>query len=193
MKKVLIKTDDKKVSILYKTEDEEIIDVTGHTNIINTEELLFSEKYLKVNTDVIATFIRGVILSKKVNTLDIVDEGLIDVSLDISKRIKEIKKIYISSDKPLKFENYEKLINYKNINYLNCYDMQPFMLEELDRDDLKIDLRSEACLFSSFITLNNLNHYSDIYYKTVLKINGDLNDDDVNDFNTFCKINRKLK
>ena len=78
VKKVIIRTDDKKVSILYSDDDEEFVEVTGNTNIINTEELLFNESYLKKNSNIIASFIRGVVLTKNVSTLSIVDEGLID-------------------------------------------------------------------------------------------------------------------
>ena len=193
MKKIIVRTDNEKVNILYKQEDEEIIDVTGNTNIIDTEELLFKENYFYKNKNIIANFIRGILLTKNINTLNIIDEDLINISLDIAKSIKEIKKVYISCDTPLKFEAYEKILNYKNLQYLNCYDMQQFMLDKLDRDNLKIDLRNESGLSSDFTILNELYHYSDIYYKNILKIDGKLNENDVFDFETFCKVNRKLK
>lgn len=193
MKKIIVKTDDKKVSILYKIEDEEIIDVTGNTNIIDTEELLFKENYFYKNKNIIANFIRGILLSKEIDTLNIVDEELIDVSLDIAKSIKEIRNIYIECNTQIKFETYEKLLSYKNLKYLNCFDMQPFMLDKLDRDSLKIDLRNESGLSSNFTILNELYHYSDLYYKTCIKIVDDLTDADIFDFITFCKVNRKLK
>ena len=191
--KVIIRADDKKVTILYKQEDEEIIDIDENTNIINTEELLFNENYLIENKNIIANFIRGILLSKNINTLSIVDEGLIEISIDIAKMIKEVTNIYIECDTQLKFEVYEKLLKYKTLKYLNCYDMQTFMLEELDRDNLKIDLRNTSGLSSNFVIKNELYHYSDIYYKTCIKIDNTLNDNDVLDFITFCKVNRKLK
>ena len=193
MRKIIVKTDDKKVSILYKVEDEEIIDVTGNTNIIDTEELLFKENYFYKNKNIIANFIRGILLSKEINTLNIVDEELINISLDIAKSIKEIQNVYIECDKQISYETYEKLLSYKNLKYLNCFDMQTFMLEKLDRENLKIDLRNEAGLSSNFTILNELFHYSDIYYKTCIKIDGGLTEADEFDFITFCKANRKLR
>ena len=45
-----------------------------------------------------------------------------------------------------------------------------FMIEKLDRDNLKIELRNESGLSSNFTIMNELYHYSDIYYKNILKI-----------------------
>lgn len=72
--------------------------------------------------------------------------------------------------------------------------MPEFMFEKINqKNDIKIDLRCEIFSVSNFISENKLTTFSSIYYKEVITINEMMNKDDLDDFNTFCKINRNLR
>ena len=72
--------------------------------------------------------------------------------------------------------------------------MPEFMFEKINqKHDIKIDLRCEIFSVSNFISDNKLTTFSSIYYKETININKMMTDDDLDDFETFCKINRNLK
>lgn len=94
----------------------------------------------------------------------------------------------------MNFDICDKLSDNKNLTYINCYDMPEFMFEKINqKHDIKIDLRCEIFSVSNFISDNKLTTFSSIYYKETININKMMTDDDLDDFETFCKINRNLK
>ena len=72
--------------------------------------------------------------------------------------------------------------------------MPEFMFEKINNNkNIKIDLRCEIFSISNFISENKLTTFSSIYYKEVVQINKVMDKDDLDDLETFCKINRNLK
>ena len=67
------------------------------------------------------------------------------------------------------------------------------MLELFDQAHILVESRSEILFLSKFMLDNNLNIYSSMFYKITLNMEFPLSEQDEEDFNTFCKINKYLK
>ena len=194
IKKIVVTTDDSSIIFSYKIEDPEFIDISDYTNIIDNSNLVFNEKYMRNNKDIISYFLKGIIAEKHLHSIVINDYELIDLTLDIIENIKDLTNIYITPNEKLNFDLCDKLSNNNNLTYINCYDMPEFMFEKINQNNnIKIDLRCEIFSVSNFISNNKLTTFSSIYYKDTICFEKLMNDDDIGDFETFCKINRKLK
>ena len=87
-----------------------------------------------------------------------------------------------------------KLLDNNTLEYINCYDIPPYLLEKLDMNkNIKIDVRSEIFFVSKFMEDNKLYKYSDIYYKKKIVITKNFDKRELEDFKTFIKINKYLK
>ena len=194
IKKIVVTTDDSSIIFSYKIEDPEFIDISDYTNIIDNSNLVFNEKYMRNNKDIISYFLKGIIAEKNLHSIVINDYELIDLTLDIIENIKDLTSLYITPNEKLNFDLCDKLSNNYNLNYVNCYDMPEFMFEKINQNNnVKIDLRCEIFSISNFISTNKLTTFSSIYYKDTICFEKLMNNDDICDFETFCKINRKLK
>jgi len=194
IKKIVVTTDDNSIIFSYKIEDPEFIDISDYTNIIDNSNLVFNEKYMRNNKDIISYFLKGIIAEKNLHSIVINDYELIDLTLDIIENIKDLNSLYITPNEKLNFDLCDKLSNNYNLTYVNCYDMPEFMFEKINQNNnVKIDLRCEIFSISNFISTNKLTTFSSIYYKDTICFEKLMNDDDIGDFETFCKINRKLK
>ena len=166
----------------------------NNTNIINTKELLFSIDYIKDNIELVGSFLNTVIIKNKINKVRVDNIEITPLALDIIRQSKSITKLLISDDKIITYDIFLKLLENDNLEYLNCYDIPPFLLERLDTNkDLKIDVRSEMFFMSKFMEDNKLFKYSDIYYKKNIVINKNFDKNELNDFITFLNINKYLK
>ena len=166
----------------------------NNTNIIDTKELLFSYNYIKDNLELVSSFLNTIIIKNKINKVRINNIELTTLTLDIIKDIKSIKKLLISEDKTIDYEIFLKLLDNNTLEYINCYDIPPFLLERLDiNKNLKIDMRCEMFFLSKFMEDNKLFKYSDIYYKKTVVINKNFDKKELEDFKTFLKINKYLK
>ncbi len=193
MKKVIVKIKKEKILFSYKEEDKDFVDLNDNTNIISNNNLVFNEIYFKKNTKIISYFINGILKENELTSVGINDFKLIDSVLDIISKIERVKKLYILCDEKLTYENCEKILNNKHLEYLECYDMPDFMFDRInDKNYIKIDIRCEIISNSNFITNNKLGTFSNIYYENVLFFTTEIKADDIKDFETFCKINRKL-
>ena len=102
--------------------------------------------------------------------------------------------MYINDDKTINYDIFLKLLDNKTLEYLNCYDIPPFLLERLDiNKNLKVEVRSEMFFLSNFMESNKLYKYSDIYYKKTLVLTNNFLIQDLEDFKTFLNINKYLK
>ena len=166
----------------------------NNTNIINTKELLFSIDYIKDNIELVGSFLNTVIIKNKINKVRVDNIEITPLALDIIRQSKSITKLLISDDIIITYDIFLKLLENDNLEYLNCYDIPPFLLERLDTNkDLKIDVRSEMFFMSKFMEDNKLFKYSDIYYKKNIVINKNFDKNELNDFITFLNINKYLK
>jgi len=192
MNNILIKVHSTLLTItLVKKREEKNL---NNTNIIDTKELLFSYEYIKDNIELVSSFLNTIIIKNNIDKVRVNNIELTTLTLDIIKDIKNIKKLLIKEDKTITYDIFMKLLDNKTLEYINCYDIPPYLLERLDiNKNLKIDMRCEMFFMSKFMEDNNLSRYSDIYYKKYIVITKSFNKNELEEFKTFLKINNHLK
>jgi len=192
MNNILIKVHSTLLTItLVKKHEEKNL---NNTNIIDTKELLFSYDYIKDNIELVSSFLNTIIIKNNIDKIRVNNIELTTLTLDIIKDIKNIKKLLIKEDKTLTYDIFMKLLDNKTLEYINCYDIPPYLLERLDiNKNLKIDMRCEMFFMSKFMEDNKLSRYSDIYYKKSVVITKSFNNRELDEFKTFLKINNHLK
>ncbi len=192
MKNILIKINSTllTISLVNKRDNKNL----NNTNIIDTKELLFSYEYIRDNIELVSSFINTIILKNKVDKVRVNNIELTTLTLDLIHNSTTIKKLLISEDKIINYDIFMKLLDNNNLEYINCYDIPPYLLERLDiNKNIKIDVRSEIFFISKFMEDNKLYKYSDIYYKKKIVITKNFDKQELDDFKTFIKINKYLK
>ena len=163
------------------------------TNVIDTKELVFSDVYIKNNLELVSSFLNVIIIKRKINTVCIRDFELITVILDIINTIPNITNLIIKPDESINYDIFLKLLDNNYLENLEVYDFPRILLDRLDTNKkIVVKTRTEILFVSNFMKVNNLNTYSDIYYKKNIVIS-DFTNDDKNDIVTFIKINKYLK
>ncbi len=193
MKKILINIKDNTIIFAYKTNNSTINNELINTNIISNNELVFSDVYIKENNKILSAFINELSLQYHINKIVISKNSLAPLILNLFTKASSITSVYFKSDEPLSYTICEQLISLKTIKEINCYTLQPFMLELLDKNNITCDTRSEILYLSNFMETNNLIRFSNIYYKTNIRINTPLTLEDLTDIENFLKINKYLK
>lgn len=163
------------------------------TNVIDTKELVFSDIYIKNNLDLVSSFLNVIIIKRKINTACVKDFELTSVVLDIIKTIPNITNLIIKADEVINYDIFLKLLENNYLENLEVYDFPRILLDRLDTNKkIVVKTRTEILFVSNFMKVNNLNTYSDIYYKKNIIISS-LTKEDQNDLITFIKINKYLK
>lgn len=163
------------------------------TNVIDTKELVFSDVYIKNNLELVSSFLNVIIIKRKINTVCIRDFELITVILDTINTIPNITNLIIKPDESINYDIFLKLLDNNYLENLEVYDFPRILLDRLDTNKkIVVKTRTEILFVSNFMKVNNLNTYSDIYYKKNIVIS-DFTSDDKNDIVTFIKINKYLK
>ncbi len=193
MKKVLITIANNNLTFSYRKNTNKIISDLLNTNIISDNELVFSDDYIKDNIKIIAIFVKELVLQYNINQVNVKVLDLTPLVLDILSKVDTINALNISDDETLTYEICEKLVKIKNITSLSCYNIPSFMLDMLDKHNIKVVSRSEILFTSGFMQGNNLSQFSKIYYKMAVRLELPLSMEDEEDFLTFLKINRYLK
>ena len=192
MKKILIKINDN--SLIFKersklnSEHKSLL----NTNVISCNELIFSDEYFVANQKIVSNFILQ--LTEDYNIDTIIIEGS-DYILTILKTIKNnpnINNLVLKDDIQLTFKMCEAITK-TNIKSINCYMIQPFMIEYFDKHNCIIESRNEILFFSKFMINNNLSLFSSLFYKMSVLIEFPMDAQDQEDFEAFCKINKYLK
>lgn len=193
MKKVLISIKNNQIIFSYKTNNSNINNDLINTNIISENELVFSDIYIKENSKILNSFIKELSIQYNINEAVISKIDLAPLIINLLSRATNIESVYIKEDDAITYELCESLVNVKHIKRLNCYSIQAFMIELLDKNSIICTSRSEILYLSNFMEQNNLLQYSNIYYKTNIRITFPLSLEDLKDFEDFCKINKYLK
>ena len=197
MKKILISFNNDTINFKYKIDktkqERDLSKTLLNTNVISNDELLFSDNYLKNNINIMISFLSEIIKDKKISKVSIAEFDIVPIILDITNNIKYLTHLYINSDVTVNYNIYEKLLNASYLKYVNCFEIPSFMVEKLCNNGVVVDLRCEIISISNFVYQNKLINYTKMYYRKTIKIFKKLNDDDLNDFETFCQINRNLK
>lgn len=197
MRKILISLCNDTINFRYKIdktrEEKDLTKTLMNTNVISNDELIFSDSYLRNNVNIMSSFLSEIIKEKNISKLVIEEEDIVSLVLDITNSIKYITKLYIIPDVNIDYKIYEKLLQSGYLKYINCFEIPSFMLEKLCDNDVVVDLRCEIISISKFVYQNNLVNYTKLYYRKAIKIFEKFNETDLNDFETFCQINRNLK
>ena len=173
------------ISLVNKRDNKDL----NNTNIIDTKELLFSKSYIKDNIELVSSFLNTIILKNKIDKVRVNNIELTTLTLDLIHNSTIIKRLLISDDKTIDYEIFMKLLDNHTLEYINCYDIPPYLLERLDiNKNIKIDVRSEIFFVSKFMEDNKLYKYSDIYYKKKIVITKNFDKKELEDFRIFIKI-----
>ena len=192
MKKVAIIIDDNSLSFKYRN-NKPSKDNLLNTNVISNNELIFSDEYLNENEKIVGLFISDLAKEKGITNISVSSCELGELVFDLLKNLNNIECFTITNNENLSYALCEKIAKSKNIKKLNCYGIPTFMIEMLDKANIQVDSRNEVLFTSNFTAENNLSSFSKIYYKSAVKISTILEEEDLNDFNTFCDINRYLR
>ncbi|MEG1142800.1 MAG: class B sortase [Clostridia bacterium] len=192
MKKILIKIINNtllfKEKVKLNNENKNLL----NTNVINCNEILFSDEYIIENIKIVSSFINELCKSQNIDTVEVINGTLNELVIDILKNNSYVTGLKLKSDLSLTFKICEKLIK-TNITSLECYNLQTFMLEYLDKHGILVESRNEILFLSNFMIENKLSIYSSIFYKMSLHLDLPFTEQDEEDFETFCKINKYLK
>ena len=193
VKKILINIQNNNIIFSYKTNNSSISNDLINTNIISNNELIFSDIYIKENSKILSSFIKELAIQYNINKVIISKIDLTPLILNLMGKATLITELEIKEDESLTYEICELLININHIKSITCYTLQPFMIELLDKNGITASSRCEILYLSNFMEKNNLLRYSNIYYKTNIRITFPLSLEDLKDFEDFLKINKYLK
>ena len=193
VKKILISIQNNTIIFSYKTNNSSISPDLINTNIISNNELIFSDIYIKENNKILSSFIKELSIQYNVHKVVISKMELAPLTLNLLKKATLITDLEIKEDESLTYEICELLINMHTIKNITCYTLQPFMIELLDKNGITCSSRCEILYLSNFMEKNNLLRYSNIYYKTNIRITFPLSLEDLKDLEDFLKINKYLK
>ena len=192
MKKVLIKIKDNTLIFKERVKLNNDYKSIINTNTISANELVFSEEYLISNKKIVSTFLDEITKNFDIDTIIIEKNYFTLLILDLIKDNHLITNLILKEETPLTFKICE-YITKTYIKNINCYNLQPFMIEYLDKYHCLVESRNEILFLSKFMTLNNLSVASSLFYKVTLQVNLPMNAQDEEDFIAFCKINKYLK
>lgn len=164
-----------------------------NTNVISNNELVFSDEYIFLNQKIICTFFNELIKNYSITTLSFQSLEVLYIFLPLLSRFKEINSLYLESDEIMPYKLCEKLCKINNIKYISFEYIPQYMFELLDKHGYIPESRSEILFTSKFMETNNLTTYSSIYYKNNIYLEFPFSNEDIQNFNTFCDINKNLK
>lgn len=177
------------VSLLNKDFKENL----NNTNVINTKETYFSINYINENVELVSSFFNVIIIKNNIHKFIVNNEEATLTTLKIIKNINKIDEIYLNYDNTLKYDEFIELLNNNYLKVINLFDIPNYLLEMIDvNKNLKVTIRNEILFTSNFMEINNINTYSDIFYKKEIYIN-EFKDRDYLDFDSFIQINKYLK
>ena len=177
------------VSLLNKDFKENL----NNTNVINTKETYFSINYINENVELVSSFLNVIIIKNNIHKIIVNNEEATLITLKIIKNINKIDEIYLNYDNTLKYDEFIELLNNNYLKVINLFDIPNYLLEMIDvNKNLKVTIRNEILFTSNFMEINNINTYSDIFYKKEIYIN-EFKDRDYLDFDSFIQINKYLK
>lgn len=191
MAKVLVEIHNNNLIISLKIKSS-LPDRLLDTNIISHDKLAFSDTYIYNNHKIVSLFIRDLIEERGITHVLIKENELIDIAFVMISKAN-VLELTLIEDKNLTYHTCELIIRQKTLKKLNCYSAPSFMIDMLDNKGITTEVRSEMLFASKFMLENNLSKYTNIYYKTSLRVTPPLVFEDLDDFSSFCYINRYLK
>jgi len=148
--KIKVTIDGKKIIFSYFNEKSD-----SKNSISNNNELIFEKEYFLGNKKIVSNIINGIVLEKDINSVTVIDYNLIPDVIDVINYIKKITTLNINEDRDINNKIYEKLLKAKNIKNVNCHNAPIYMLDNLDKKNIKVNFRVEYLSDSYFIIKNN--------------------------------------
>ena len=193
MKKILIEIKKNALILEYNYKYQEHKEDLLNTNIISDNKLIFSDEYIIDNYKIVGLFLKELIQTNQISKIVITNLEILITFKDVFPIIPNIDTLYISDENNFTYEAYEIIVNVNKFKNISCYSIPTYMIELFDKNNISIESRQEILYTSNFIEDNNLISYSKMYYKTSVKFNPPLINQDYLDFESFLKINKYLK
>lgn len=162
-------------------------------NLNANNELLFTDDYITNNLTMVTNFLNSIIKNGNITTLSFQTMEVATTFLNILPKLKDIKQIYFESNEVLLYKICEKLTKCPNIKTISAAFIPAYMFEMLDKYGIIPESRDEILFTSNFMQINDLTNYATIFYKYMVYLEFPLSMEDLEDFASFCKINRNLK
>lgn len=173
--------------------DKDIKENLNNTNVINSKEIYFSDKYINMNIELVSSFLHVITIKNNIDSIRIKNKSVTLIILKLINYLGKINNLILDYDESLSYSEFLEILNNKYLKCINLYDIPPYLLERLDiNNDLEIILRNEVLYVSNFMTNNKICNYSDIFYKKEIIID-EFNDRDYYDFDSFIQVNKYLK
>lgn len=189
MNKILISVEKEYLSF-FKYNGEINEKNLNKTNVIDTNNLKFTEDYINENIDLVASYINYIIFKFKINHVIIKNLEIAEIVLILLKRLNNIKFVNFIENKPLTSKISNLLLENKKIEKIECYSLPLIMFYKFNRN--QIITRSKIVSSSKFLKNNNINTYSDLFNKEVIMIER-INNDDIQSIYYFFNNNKNLK
>ena len=163
----------------------------NNTNVINLKELKFSTSYIEENKELVSSFLNVTIIKYNITTCVINSNDIAVNVLSLINTWEHIKKIIFKEKKSLSFDIFMRILDNRYIEEIECEHMDKYLIERLDvNKSIVVKTRSKIENTSSFMIINSLKSFSDIYYKKYMIVNAS---DDLEEIKTFINLNNKLK
>lgn len=182
-----------KNNLIVSLLDKDIKENLNNTNIINTKETYFSSNYINENIELVSSFLNVIIIKNNINKCIINNKEITLTILNLLKQLPKIEELYLNYDYTLTYDEFFEILNNKYLKNIELYDIPSYLLERIDvNKNLKLKIRNEILFISNFMNTNNINTYTDIFYKKEIIID-EFKDKDYLDFDSFIEINKYLK
>jgi len=149
MHKISIKTKNDTLVFSIYTKKLENVNL-NNTNVVNTQNIVFTDDYIIENLDLVSAFLNVIILKHDITKVNIKDVGLTKLVLNIINNLPNIQELYITQNENITSDIAEAIYDSKHLTYLDCYNISNFMFEKLNQK-LTINVRSELLFISNFI------------------------------------------
>ena len=193
MHKILVEVKNKTLSFsLYGIRGK--VENLNNTNIINTEKMVFSDKYINENLDLIQSFFNLIVLKKEIDKVIVDINAIFPLVFRIINGISGIKTVSLLEDKTVSYIIFEDLLQSKYIENVDCYAIPSFMFDKLAIEkNMNIKSRCEILFLSNFMDGNDFSTYSDVYYKKNIRIDCKLDKREKEDIESFFRFNNKVR
>lgn len=166
----------------------------NNTNVINVKELKFSIEYIHENFELVSSFLNVAIIKRDIKTAIINNMDIALISIDLINSLEHIDSVIFKPDKKVSYDLFLKLLESNYLKKVECFDMSHFLIERLDiNKNLIVKTRNKISNPTPLSIINNLESYSDIYYKKVLVISNSFSKDEIDELKAFISINNRLK
>jgi sortase B len=192
MKKIAIEINEKTLFFKYRTNKPVQANLLN-TNVISNNELVFSDDYIANNERIVSLFVADLFEENGIVDVIISNNDIAELVIGLFKFVKHINKITLKEDVNMSYALCDKLTTLSNVDLINCYTIPNYLLEMLDKNNIKIESRSEILFTSKFMEDNNLTSFSKIYYKSSIRIKDKIDDFDYEDLKSFLKVNKYLR